>query len=964
MPDIWMDVDTALAEVPINKVPIVLLADGTTIDAGMVYNEAGLDLNWNFITAAGAFTQTNVTPTDTGGAHDFVAQGNGMYTIEIPASGGTIDNDTEGVGWFTGESTVNLAWASPTIGFRAAALNDALIDGGDTLDVNMTQILGHLLTQSGTQLADGFEKFFNVATPTGTVNSLADAVPGAAGGGFIAGTNAATTVTTALTTTFTGNLTGDVGGNVDGTVAGVTPDAAGTCATQSEVATECADALTDIKLDHLIHAAAAEDEVADNSVIARLAATEGDWSEFDDENHSLEAIRVRGDDEWTTGAGGSAPTVGEIRTEMEVNGGKLDHLWEMTEDDSGIRRYTENALEEAPSGEGGDATEAKQDTLLAVIGALDNAAAAGQVTSADTLMQYIKQLINILIGTDGIGTFPAESAPGNGVSLSEVIRAIHADVTGLNGSAMVGTNGANTVEPDPAGTAATPAEVATALTNIGLDHLLSTAVTGTDITDDSIFAQLVSKSATADWDDFDNTTDALQALADKIVAAAPQDHLAASSTDTTGTIDSGTYADTATINTTYWQMSPEGSADGDGFGLNQGLVFSVGTGLDRIPDSVHIVGYLDSSPVRDVDVWAYNYTLAGWDALSNSATNIQDASSNQSYQYSGVNQNHIQTSDGEMRIRFTTTSTTTGDNLYIDHVSVSSVAAEAAGLTADSIQQAVWARADSGHDENTLGYNVSKFFLAKAHPVSVTSASQFTVGEGVTTNDAYNGMLIMIEDKTDDHYEVRRIVDYIGATREVFVDRAFSFTPVTDDDVYLFSGGYADVNTTHVGGTAQTANDNSADINTLISNQGNWATATSVDLNADAIKAVSYDESTAFPLRDDDAGSTYIARTGADSDTLEDISDEIAGLNNISTAQVNAEVDTALNTAIPAAAAGSINDYIRRTKYIVCNKMEIDETGGDAGDTRLFNDAGAQFEAEVVSAFSSDSTTTTRKKLL
>lgn len=38
-----------------------------------------------------------------------------------------------------------------------------------------------------------------------------NAVPGAAGGHFIAGTNAATTVTTSFTTTFTGNLTGSVG---------------------------------------------------------------------------------------------------------------------------------------------------------------------------------------------------------------------------------------------------------------------------------------------------------------------------------------------------------------------------------------------------------------------------------------------------------------------------------------------------------------------------------------------------------------------------------------------------------------------------------------------------------------------------------------------------------------------------------------------------------------------------------
>ena len=55
--------------------------------------------------------------------------------------------------------------------------------------------------------------------------------------------------------------------------------------------TEADLALIDIKLDHLISLAAAEDEVADNSIIARLAATEGDWSEFNDETDSLEAIR-------------------------------------------------------------------------------------------------------------------------------------------------------------------------------------------------------------------------------------------------------------------------------------------------------------------------------------------------------------------------------------------------------------------------------------------------------------------------------------------------------------------------------------------------------------------------------------------------------------------------------------------------------------------------------------------------
>lgn len=102
--------------------------------------------------------------------------------------------------------------------------------------VDLARILGTALTETAGQIAAAVKKFFNVAAPTGTVNSIPDAVAGVAGGLFIAGTNAATTVTTSFTTTFTGNLTGsvasvtgavdsvtgNVGGNVVGSVASVT----------------------------------------------------------------------------------------------------------------------------------------------------------------------------------------------------------------------------------------------------------------------------------------------------------------------------------------------------------------------------------------------------------------------------------------------------------------------------------------------------------------------------------------------------------------------------------------------------------------------------------------------------------------------------------------------------------------------------------------------------------------------
>ncbi len=141
MPEIYIDVDTAVT-VPVNLIPLIDDTDFKTREVAITYDQAGMDLVWNFQTTAGVTTQTPVTPT-TAGVYDWTHSGDGMYKIEIPASGGgSINNDTEGFGWFSGICTGVLAWRGPVMGFRAAALNNALIDGGDVLDVNMTEISG------------------------------------------------------------------------------------------------------------------------------------------------------------------------------------------------------------------------------------------------------------------------------------------------------------------------------------------------------------------------------------------------------------------------------------------------------------------------------------------------------------------------------------------------------------------------------------------------------------------------------------------------------------------------------------------------------------------------------------------------------------------------------------------------------------------------------------------------------
>jgi len=126
---IWMDVDIALASVPVNAMPLIDSTDFKTIEDAVVFNQAGLALFWHFTTTAGVTTSTAVTPTS-GGDYDWTDQGtSGMYAIEIPASGGaSANNNTEGFGWFTGVATGILPWAGPIIGFRAAGLNNALVD--------------------------------------------------------------------------------------------------------------------------------------------------------------------------------------------------------------------------------------------------------------------------------------------------------------------------------------------------------------------------------------------------------------------------------------------------------------------------------------------------------------------------------------------------------------------------------------------------------------------------------------------------------------------------------------------------------------------------------------------------------------------------------------------------------------------------------------------------------------------
>ena len=106
-------------------------------------------------------------------------------------------------------------------------------------------------------------------------------------------------------------------------------------------------------------------------------------------------------------------------------------------------------------------------------------------------------------------SFARLGAPA-GASVSADIAAIESQTDDIG----VAGAGLSAIPWNAAWDAEVQSEVNDALVALGLDHLVSASVTGTDITNNSIIAYMVSSAATADWDTFVNTDDSLQAISE------------------------------------------------------------------------------------------------------------------------------------------------------------------------------------------------------------------------------------------------------------------------------------------------------------------------------------------------------------------------------------------------------------------------------------------------------------------
>ena len=241
-----------------------------TIDFEL-YEVDGVDLRTDWVPAVadcevmkdgGTSTQCTNTATDEGSTYSIVLTATEMQAarlvIKIVDAATKVFLDKVIIVETYGNASAQHAFDLDTASVAQGADNNTILSSiniaNGAVESDTTYIHGTALTETGGQLAGSFIKFFDVAAPTATALSLPDAVPGAAGGGFIAGTNAATTVTTALTTTFTGDLTGSVGsvtgavGSVTGAVGSVTGAVGSVGAGGIVAATLGADCITEAKI--------------------------------------------------------------------------------------------------------------------------------------------------------------------------------------------------------------------------------------------------------------------------------------------------------------------------------------------------------------------------------------------------------------------------------------------------------------------------------------------------------------------------------------------------------------------------------------------------------------------------------------------------------------------------------------------------------------------------------------------
>ena len=524
-------------------------------------------------------------------------------------------------------------------------------------------------------------------------------------------------------------------------------------ATPAQVNTQCDAAIVTYKLDHLVYAAESDDPVND-SIMAKLAATGGDWSTFVEGTDSLQAIRDEGNSAWATAVGFSTHNAAAV--------------W------SSVARTLTAATNITSDGAAINTTSGVVDTVTANtdMRGTDSAALASSLATLTTT-----------VGAAGVG------------------------LTDLGGMSTDMKAEINT-------------EVDSGIVTYGLDHLVSVSVAGADIVDNSIVAKLVSKESTADWDDFDNTDDSLQAIRDEgssnwitgggssltlddIADAVLNETLAGHTgvdslgkaiadieTDATAILeDTSTTLDAAIavvdLNVDQIETAIITNAAGTNIAFDiiaikaetADIVADTGElQTDDIPASLSTI----STKIDAVD----NYVDSEVAAIKAVTDNLPSSGALTDLP---VNMTKVLGSaiSGNMNIFFDNADAVTTKT--VDDVGGS-------GASAASIANEVWDRASTSHTTSgTFGKyldaeisgvssSASPTLLQSTTIATLSSQTVFTLTAGSTDNDAFNGCTCIITDgTTSTRKAIGEISDYVGLTRTV--------TLAKDPGVFAYEAG-------------------------------------------------------------------------------------------------------------------------------------------------------------------------------
>ena len=268
-------------------------------------------------------------------------------------------------------------------------------------------------------------------------------------------------------------------------------------AMKAEVEVEANDALVDEGLDHLIQEAVIGANVTDNSIIADLVSSSAtsDYDTFVNTDDSLQAI---------SDTGGGGPTVADIadgvwdELRSGHTGGTTFGGGVLVEDINTAAKASVNAEAD------GAIVTAHLDHLLQVD--YDPASQPGVATA------LLNELIESNGGVSRYTTGALAQGPSSGLTVDGIADQVWDEAR--SGHVGAGSYGEGVLVEDlnTVAMASVNSEVDQGIQDAGLDHLVAAPVIGSDVADDSIIAFMVSASATADWDDLDNTTDSLEAL--------------------------------------------------------------------------------------------------------------------------------------------------------------------------------------------------------------------------------------------------------------------------------------------------------------------------------------------------------------------------------------------------------------------------------------------------------------------